>query len=240
MRYNPMPKKNRAKPFTMLSWFEYFIAFIAFLVTHSLPLRPSIRPMLTGWLSPTGFTMVYSLLSLLVLAWLIGAAGRAPYVGLWSPAPWQAWIPMIAMLIVCWIVVFGLFRPNPFSFGGLRNYRFDPNRPGLIRWTRHPLLLALALWSAAHLVPNGDLAHVVLFGGFSLFALAGMKIVDRRKQRMLGLTAWRAGVEAVRRAPRIAGPRSWPAFLAKAGLSFLLYALLISLHPIVFGVSPWV
>lgn len=224
----------------MSSWFEYIVAFTAFLVTHSVPLRPSIRPVLTRWFGRTGFTIVYSLLSILVLVWLIGAAGRAPHIGLWAPAPWQAWIPVIAMLGACWIVIFSLFQPNPFSFGGLHSDRFDSDRPGLIRWTRHPLLLALALWSSAHLIPNGDLAHVVLFGGFSLFALAGMKIVDRRKQQMLGLTAWRADVEAVRRAPRIAAPRSWPAFLAKAGLSFLLYALLISLHPILFGVSPWI
>nr|WP_299880523.1 NnrU family protein [uncultured Sulfitobacter sp.] len=42
-----------------------------------------------------------------------------------------------------------LGRPNPFSFGGSRNAQFDPAHPGLVRFMRHPLLVALALWGHA-------------------------------------------------------------------------------------------
>ena len=99
------------------------------------------------------------------------------------------YVPLTKMLPVCLIIAVTIGRPNPFSFGGARNERFDPSRPGIVRVTRHPLLLALALWAAAHVAPNGDLAHGVLFGTFAAFALLGGCLIDRRRQREMG-TGW--------------------------------------------------
>src|SRR5207248_1720704 len=60
--------------------------------------------------------------------------------------------------------------------------------------------VALALWAFAHLIPNGDLSHVILFGGFGAFAVIGMPTIDRRKRREWGEAEWRrlAGVGAPR------------------------------------------
>ena len=116
-----------------------------------------------------GFTLAYSALSLAVLTWVIGAAGRAPYVPLWQWAPWQNHVVLVVMALVCLLLALSIGRPNPFSFGGARNQDFDPHVPGIIRLHRHPLLLALGLWAFAHTLPNGDLAHVILFGVFGVF-----------------------------------------------------------------------
>jgi uncharacterized membrane protein len=145
---------------------EFAAAFAAFFLTHSLPIRPPLRPVLQSALGPTGFTLAYSALSLAVLAWLIGAAGRAPFVVLWDWVAWQVHVPLVAMLPVCLILALTIGRPNPFWFGGAGDERFDPACPGIVRLNRHPLLLALAVWSGAHAVPNGDLAHLILFGTF--------------------------------------------------------------------------
>ena len=135
-----------------MGWGEYALAFGAFFLTHSVPIRPPVRPSLVARLGHAGFGLIYSALSLGVLAWLIGAAGRAPYLPLWPWAPWQNHVVLMVMLPVCLILALAIARPNPFSFGGAQNDRFDPARPGLMRLTRHPLLLALALWSGAHLL----------------------------------------------------------------------------------------
>lgn len=132
-----------------MGWGEYALAFAAFFLTHSVPVRPQLRPWLVARLGHAGFGMAYSVLSLGVLAWLIGAAGRAPYLQLWPWAAWQNHVVLTIMLPVCLILALAIARPNPFSFGGARNDRFDPARPGLVRLTRHPLLLALALWAGA-------------------------------------------------------------------------------------------
>lgn len=219
-----------------MGWLEFAAAYSAFFITHSLPVRPPLRPMLQSALGPRGFTLAYSAVSLAALAWLIVAAGRAPFVPLWNWAPWQLYVPLVAMLPVCLILALAIARPNPFSFGGALNSKFDPARPGIVRLHCHPLLLALALWATAHAVPNGDLAHLILFCTFAIFAILGTRLVDRRRQREMGDT-WQKLRSEVARTPL------WPASLTGddalrlvAGL--LLYATLIWVHPALIGVSP--
>jgi uncharacterized membrane protein len=219
-----------------VGWLEFAAAFAAFFITHSVPVRAPLRPLLQTALGRRGFTLAYSALSLVALAWLIIAAGRAPFVPLWEWAPWQLYVPLIAMLPVCLILALAIARSNPFSFGGARNDLFDPVHPGIVRLHRHPLLLALVLWATAHAVPNGDLAHLILFGTFAVFASLGTRLVDRRRQREMGHTWQKLGRE-VARTPL------WPTSLTGddalrlvAGL--VLYATLIWLHPALIGVSP--
>ncbi len=53
--------------------------------------------------------------------------------------------------------------------------------PGRIsRATRHPMLLAVKLWALAHLLANGTLADLLLFGGFLLWAAADRVSLKRR------------------------------------------------------------
>ncbi|ARU00435.1 NnrU family protein [Yoonia vestfoldensis] len=216
-----------------MGWLEFILAYAVFFISHSLPVRPPVRPWVQARLGQTGFTLAYSMLSLGVLGWLIGAAGRAPYVLLWDWAPWHVHVPLTVILPVCLILGLSIARPNPFSFGGAQNDRFDPMQPGIVRWSRHPLLLALALWAAAHVVPNGDLAHVILFGTFAAFALLGGRLIDRRKRREMG-DRWQSLQAAVADAPII--PGRFAVLRVLAGL--LLYIGLIWLHPVLFGVSP--
>lgn len=219
-----------------MGWVEFILAFTVFFLSHGVPVRPPMRPWLEARLGARGFTLAYSALSLGVLAWLIGAAGRAPFVPLWDWAPWQAHLVLAAMLPVCVIIALTLGRPNPFSFGGARNDTFDPDRPGIVRVTRHPLLLALAIWAGAHLFPNGDLAHVILFGTFAAFALLGGRLVDRRARRTLG-SQWSPLLQKSRQTPVF---RAFPLgeSLLRLGLGVVLYLILIGVHPWLFGISP--
>jgi uncharacterized membrane protein len=214
-----------------MDWLEFTAAFAAFFVTHSAPLRPTIRPRLQQALGRRGFALAYSTLSLVVLGWLIAAAGRAPYVPLWNWASWQHLVPLVVMLPVCLILSLAIARPNPFSFGGARGEAFDPTRPGIVRLHRHPLLFALALWATAHIVPNGDLAHVILFGTFAGFAILGQHLIDRRKRREMG-PDW----DRLRERVRVSTARPLPLSRLAAGLA--LYLVLIAAHPLLFGISP--
>jgi uncharacterized membrane protein len=95
--------------------------------------------------------------------------------------------------------------------------------PGTIRAkSKHPMLAAVKLWATAHLLANGMLADVLLFGSFLLWA-----IVDR--------------ISLKRRAPvpiRKTAPSGYYDLLAVV-LGLALYALfLFKLHALLFGVSP--
>ena len=221
----------------MGGWLEFILAFVAFFASHAIPARPPVKARLVALLGRAGYGAAYGIVSLAVLAWLIVATGRAPHVEIWPWAPWQAHVPLTLMLPASLIVALAIGRPNPFSFGGARNDSFDPARPGIVRYLRHPVLAALALWAGAHLVPNGDLAHVLLFGLFAGFALLGMRIIDRRKARTMGADWLRLRAE-IAQAPLAPRPLSWGGAALRLVLGVAAYAGLIALHPFLFGVSP--
>ncbi|WP_114966952.1 NnrU family protein [Alkalilacustris brevis] len=227
----------------MTGWAEFAVALLLFLAAHVLPARPRIKALVVARIGAAGFGVVYSLLSLGLLAWLIVAAGRAPYVLLWSYAPWQAWVPVLAMGPACLLLAFGIGTPNPFSFGG-RADGFDPARPGIAGVTRHPVLLALALWAGAHMLPNGNLAHVILFGLFAGFALFGMVMIDRRKQREWGQARWHELARATSLWPGAAlftgrwRPSGLHLLAVRLVTALVLYLALFHLHRPVIGVAP--
>lgn len=218
----------------MSGWGEFVAAYSVFLVSHTLPIRPPLKPYIVARLGKTGFALVYSLLSIAVLVWLVIAAGRAPYVEVWPRLRMQDYVTVAALTAACLIVAQAAFRPNPLSFGGWRNAEFNPAAPGISGWLRHPYLAALALWAAGHAAPNGDLAHVLLFGGFALFALFGMKLIDRRRRREMGEDQWTSLVRSAK-AGRSLRPDADAVVRLGAGVALL--AALIALHPIVIGLD---
>jgi len=226
-------------------WGELIAAFAAFFASHILPARPPIRHWLRQRLGARAYMIGYSALSLVILGWLIVAAGRAPYIEIWPFALWQLWAPAIAMPIACFLIAFGVAAPNPFSIAGKNNERFDPERPGIAGITRHPLIWGLTLWALAHLIPNGNLAHLILFGLFAAFGLIGMAAIDRRRQREWGVGVWRKQARRTAFIPfaglvsgriRMAG---FPALATRGFVAVALYVALLLSHSPVIGVSPW-
>ncbi|WP_417208938.1 NnrU family protein [Antarctobacter sp.] len=219
-----------------MTWTGFAAVFVAFFLTHSVPVRPAVKSRVVGALGARGFTIGYSLLSLAMLALLIRAASLAPYVQLWPQMEWQRHVVHIGMLAVCLILALSIARPNPFSFGGARNAEFDPARPGIVRWVRHPILLSLALWAGLHLLPNGDLAHVILFGVLGAFAVAGRAIIDRRNRRLMGPQVWEDLRNRVAAGPRFHAPASWGRLAIRLALGVAGFAVLLWMHPVVIGV----
>jgi uncharacterized membrane protein len=228
----------------MSGWSEYILVFLAFLGAHIIPARPGIRVRLTALAGERAYLWGYSIVSLGLLYWLIVAAGRSPFVPLWDYRPWQLWVPNLAMPVVVLLAVGGVGIANPFSFGGRADAAFDPARPGLTAVSRHPLLLAITLWAAAHLVPNGDLAHVLLFGLFALLGGLGMLMLDRRRKRQWG----QARFQALARNTSLLPAAAWLDGRVRPGLdalpprrlaiAALVYVVLLAAHPTLFGASP--
>ncbi|MCU9840117.1 NnrU family protein [Ruegeria sp. WL0004] len=219
----------------MGGWGAFAAALAVFLLSHAIPVRPPVRPWLVARLGLRGYLVAYSLLSLAVLYWLIVAAGAAPYVEVIPPLPILRWVPMILMPVVCLIAVAGMRVCNPLSFGGMGQGPFDPDALGVLAFSRHPLPLALALWSLAHLLANGDLAHVLLFGLFAGFAMLGMRLIDRRKQRDMGRDWHRLAANTRFLSLRHGAELLRPVDMMLAGA---LFGILLFGHVAVIGVSP--
>lgn len=208
---------------------EFAVALAVFLLAHGLPARIGLKDRLVARAGRRAYLVAYSIVSLALLAWLIDAARRAPYVPLWDPAPWQAWVPLVAMPVAFVLLVAGLAQPNPLSI----SLRAGDEPGAIVAVTRHPVLWGFLIWALAHVPSNGDFVSLVLFGGMAIFAAVGIPILDRRARQRLGEARWRALVAR-------GGPRTEWGGLAIAVLAGLaLYAWFLTQgHALLIGVDP--
>ena len=49
------------------------------------------------------------------------------------------------------------------------------------RVIKHPMLLSVIIWGTAHLLANGDLSSMILFGGFVVFSVVKMMTIEKHK-----------------------------------------------------------
>lgn len=227
----------------MTGWTEYILALAIFIASHFLPRVGGLRDRLIGAVGRRMYFSTYGLLSLALLVWLIVAAGRAPYVELWPQLPWTRWVPNIAMPLACVLIICGIGLQNPFTLGGNRQAGFNPSSPGFAAVSRHPLFLGLALWAGAHLTPNGDLAHVILFGSFTVMAIAAIPAFDAKARKTLGPRAASFFETTSVLSLRPLTDHSWRRANARglairAGIGLLTWAAALHLHSLVIGVSP--
>ncbi|MCB1341132.1 MAG: NnrU family protein [Pseudooceanicola sp.] len=228
----------------MTGWTEYCLALAVFVASHFLPRVCGLRDRLIGKVGRRVYFATYGLISVGLLVWVVVAAGRAPYVELWPQMPWTRWVPNIALPVAAVLISCGIGLHNPFTLGGSRKSPFDPDRPGFAAVSRHPLFLALAIWAGAHLVPNGDLAHVILFGSFTIMALAAIPAFDRQARMALGPRAATFLDATSILSLKPLGDRTWlrsnaSVLASRAAIGLLTWAAALHLHASVIGVSPF-
>ncbi len=224
------------------------LAVLVFIAAHSLPASPPVRAALIRRIGKPAYMLAYSALSLLLIVWIGVAYRQAPYIGLWGPDPRLHWVPLLGMPVVCLLVSAGLATPNPLSLTLRRSASGQTGQTGLttqvpplLRLSRHPVLLGLALWAGLHGVANGDVASLILFGLMGGLALGGMAMMDLRRRRRLGDAVWLPLAAAAPRLNLLALPSALrprrPLLLALLAAA-LLYGLLLHAHQPVIGVSP--
>lgn len=219
---------------------DLLLAFLCFLALHSLPALPAVKQKLIIFIGRPSYTALYSLLSLATLIWVFYAFMEADDVALWLDRAWQAWITVALAPTGLFLIVCGLASPNPASI----TFRRD-RRPGaIVAVTRHPVLWGFFLWAFGHIFPNGEVRGVILFGGFAIFSLVGIIILERRSRRNLG-SAWNefaAKTSIVPFAAVLAGRARLSVdrdmIFALAMTAIGTFALLFAFHEVLFGVDP--
>lgn len=220
-------------------------AAVFFVLLHLLVSGTVLRGAIVTIIGEGAFMGLFSLASVAGLVWLGWAYGQARGTG---PVYWDlgsggrhaaAALVLLAMLLI----VPGLTTPNPTSVkqeGALEK----PNAvQGMLRITRHPFLWGVAIWALAHLLANGDLPGVILFGSMLALALFGTASIDAKRKRALGprWDAFAAQTSGVPFAAVLSGKQKlsvgeiglWRILLAVA-----VYAAVLWGHPFLFGVKP--
>jgi uncharacterized membrane protein len=142
------------------------LGLVVFFGVHSVSIAaPGWRGAQIARFGDRGWKGLYSVVAGIGLALLIvgyGMARREPVV-LYTPPPALRHLALAVMLPV-FPLLFAAYLPGRLS-----------------RLAKHPMLLATKLWATAHLLANGNLGDVLLFGGFLAWAVADRISVKRRR-----------------------------------------------------------
>jgi uncharacterized membrane protein len=136
-----------------------------FLGTHLVPSFPTFRESLVVRFQPSGYKLIFSLLSLASVALIVYGLKTAPFQPLYDPPGWGRHVTMLIMLPAVYLWLSNSVGPAPSSAQA---------------FTAHPLNWGLILLASAHLLANGDLAHFLLFSSFLLFGVISIVSGNRR------------------------------------------------------------
>ena len=186
----------------------FIVGLVIFLGVHSVGIvAPAWREAQIARLGERAWKGLYSVVSIIGFALLVygyGLARQSPVV-LYTPPTMLRHIALALML-----PVFPLF---------LAAYL-----PGRIKTAaKHPMLLSVKIWATAHLLANGTLIDVLLFGSFLAWAVLGRIAAKRR---------------TVPRAVPGAPPSTFNDVIAVVGGLGVYAAFLMGVHLWMIGVSP--
>ncbi len=153
---------------------------------------------------------LYALVSLLGLVLIIYGYGQARQAPVWL------WHTSNILVAVAWLLTL-------IAFVLLAAYGI-PNNP-IRAAVGHPMVVAVKLWAFAHLLVNGSLADLVMFGSF-LFWAVFLYAASRRRDRRDGVSRTSTGGFARTALVVVVGTAAWAVF------SIWAHKLLIGVSPI--------
>lgn len=150
---------------------QLLIGLVLFLGIHSLQsLTPTLRLNAIDRWGELGFKAVYAALSFLGLYLLVQGYGqvRLDPVVLWTPPRGMQHATILLMWFAMVLLAAAYLPANH-----------------LKSKLRHPMTLSVKVWALGHLLSNGNLADVVLFGGFLLWSVLVFRAARKRDRMTL-------------------------------------------------------
>ena len=216
------------------------IATLVFIGIHVLPSTP-LRALAVQALGERAYLGLFAVASLAALAWMSVQYGRAPFEGLW---PGLRLVPVAVLPIAFVLLACGVLGRNPTAAGQSAAMKSDHPARGIIRVTRHPVMWAIMLWAAAHVLAIGSLQAVIFFGGLLLLAAAGTTMQDARKASQLG-EDWQRFAALTSNVPFFALAQGRNRIVwreigwAQPAVGVAAFVVVLYFHPWLFGVRPY-
>lgn len=143
------------------------VGLVLFLGVHAVTILRPQRDALIGRVGEGAYKGIYSLVSLIGFVVLIYGYGAARLssanIVFWTPPAFLGHVAALLMLFA-FIALAATYAPN-----------------GLIKSTlKHPMITAVKAWAFAHLLVNGDLASIILFGSFLAWGVIDRISLKRR------------------------------------------------------------
>lgn len=142
------------------------LGIILFLATHLIRVvAPGFRLSMIDRFGETGWRVINSVLSLVSLIVLIWGYATAPVINVWFPPMGMNHLTTTLMLFATICLVAGFLPAGHIATK-----------------TKHPIVLSIKIWAAAHLIANGDLASILLFGALLAWGVV-LRINYKRRAR---------------------------------------------------------
>ena len=177
-----------------------------FFGVHTLTTQRELRARFVTSMGEGGYKIFYSLASIAGLAlivWGFAHYRATGWIDVWSPPTAFKHITVALMLPAVILVVASYIRGRIYTT------------------LKHPMLAGVKLWAAAHLLANGDLGSIVLFGSFLAWAVFDRISLKRRPD---------GGAPPI----PVGGPTNDLIAVAVGVIAYL--ALAFAFHPVVIGV----
>lgn len=183
------------------------LGLILFLGVHTLTTQRDLRARFIASMGEGGYKIFYAVVSiagLALIAWGFGEYRATGWVDVWNPPKALKHVAVALML--------------PAVILGVASYL----RGRIYTTLKHPMLTGVKLWAAAHLLANGDLGSIILFGSFLAWAVFDRISLKRRSD---------AGGPPI----PVGGPGNDLIAIAVGVVAYL--ALAFAFHPVVIGVA---
>lgn len=165
-------------------------AALFFVLIHLLVAGTRMRDTITGRIGDGPYMGLFSLASVAGLVWFgfaYAGARTEPWNTIyWSTGPATRHIQIGLQLIALLFITIGISTPNPTAVRAEGVLDRPDAVKGMVRVTRHPFLWGVAIWALGHLLVNGDIASIVLFGAMLFLAVFGTASIDAKRRRKLG------------------------------------------------------
>lgn len=144
----------------------FLIGLVIFLGSHSC--RIFAEPWRTKMIAQLGekkWKGLYTIISLTGFIMMVVGYGQARQnpILLWQPTS-----AGIHLALVLNLVVFNLLTSS------------SPTNNAIRLKVKHPMILAVKVWALAHLLANGTLVHLILFGSFLIWAVLDFRSARKR------------------------------------------------------------
>ena len=182
------------------------LGLILFLGVHTLTTQRKLRAQVIAATGEAGYKIGYTVASFVGLAlitWGFGVYRATGWINVWSPPTALKHIAVALMLPAVIMVVASYIRGRIYTT------------------LKHPMLTGIKLWAATHLLANGDLGSIILFGSFLAWAVFDRITLKRRSD---------TGGPPI----PVGGPGNDLIAIAVGVVAYL--ALAFAFHPVVIGV----
>lgn len=182
------------------------LGLILFLGVHTLTTRRKLRAQVIAATGEGSYKIGYTLLSVAGLAlvtWGFSRYRATGWIDVWNPPIALKHITVALMLPAVILVVASYIRGRIYTT------------------LKHPMLTGIKLWAAAHLLANGDLGSIILFGSFLAWAVYDRISLKHRPD---------AGAPPI----PVGGPGNDLIAIAVGIVAYL--ALAFAFHPVAIGV----